>query len=87
MNCFDCYDSELQCTQMDIRSLQVFLSGLGIAFISKFAVATELKARTLVAVRVTGLNIKRELKVVYRKDKHLGNAARTFIEMAKKQRV
>jgi DNA-binding transcriptional LysR family regulator len=56
---------------------------VGHRFLSKFAVATELKAKTLVAVRVTGLNIKRELKIVYRKDKHLGNAARIFIEMAK----
>src|SRR5258706_12388764 len=59
-------------------------SGLGIAFISKFAVETELKAKTLVAVRVKGLNINRELKIVYRKDKHLGRAAQTFIEMARK---
>lgn len=58
-------------------------SGLGIAFISKFAVSTELKAKTLVAVPVTGLHIKRELKIVYRKDKHLSSAARSFIEMAK----
>ncbi len=59
-------------------------SGLGIAFISKFAVETELKAKSLVAVRVTGLDINRELKIVYRKDKHLGRAAQTFIEMARK---
>jgi DNA-binding transcriptional LysR family regulator len=57
-------------------------SGLGIAFISKFAVETELKARTLVAVRVRHLDIKRELKIVYRKDKHLSHAAQMFIEMA-----
>src|SRR5438132_7834443 len=57
-------------------------SGLGIAFISSFAVETELKAKSLVAVRVTGLDINRELKIVYRKDKHLGRAAQTFIEMA-----
>jgi DNA-binding transcriptional LysR family regulator len=59
-------------------------SGLGIAFISKFAVETELKAKSLVAVRVTGLDINRELKIVYRKDKHLGRAAQAFIEMARK---
>ena len=59
-------------------------SGLGIAFISKFAVETELKAKSLVAVRVKGLDINRELKIVYRKDKHLGRAAQTFIEMARK---
>jgi DNA-binding transcriptional LysR family regulator len=59
-------------------------SGLGIAFISKFAVETELKAKSLVAVCVNGLDINRELKIVYRKDKHLGRAAQTFIEMARK---
>jgi DNA-binding transcriptional LysR family regulator len=58
-------------------------SGLGIAFISKFAVETELKAKSLVAVRVQGLDIRRELKIVYRKDKHLARAAKTFIEMAR----
>lgn len=59
-------------------------SGLGIAFISSFAVETELKAKSLVAVCVKGLEISRELKIVYRKDKHLGRAAQTFIEMARK---
>ena len=61
-------------------------SGLGIAFISRFAVETELQARSLVAVRVSGLEIRRELKIVYRKDKHLGRAAQTFIEMAEKMK-
>lgn len=58
-------------------------SGLGIAFISRFAVETELKAKSLVAVRVRGLEIRRELKIVYRKDKHLGRAAQTFINLAR----
>ena len=58
-------------------------SGLGIAFISKFAVETELKAKSLVAVAVRGVDIRRELKIVYRKDKHLSRAARAFIEMAR----
>lgn len=59
-------------------------SALGIAFISRFAVEAELKAKSLGAVSVKGLDIKRELKIVYRKDKHLGRAAQTFIEMARK---
>ena len=46
------------------------LSGLGVAFISKFAVATELKAKALAAIRVRDLTIHRELKIVHRKDKH-----------------
>jgi DNA-binding transcriptional LysR family regulator len=58
-------------------------SGLGIAFISKFAVETELKAKSLVAVHVKGLDINRELKIVYRKDKHLSRAAHAFIEIAR----
>jgi DNA-binding transcriptional LysR family regulator len=58
-------------------------SGLGIAFISLFAVETELQAKSLVAVVVRGIDIRRELKIVHRKDKHLSRAARTFIEMAR----
>jgi LysR family transcriptional regulator, transcriptional activator of the cysJI operon len=58
-------------------------SGLGIAFISAFAVETELKARTLVAVNIRNLEIRRELKIVYRKDKHLSRAAQAFIEIAR----
>ena len=57
-------------------------SGLGIAFISKFAVESEVKAKTLAKIRIPKLTINRELKIVYRKDKHLGHAARTFIELA-----
>lgn len=61
-------------------------SGLGIAFISKFAVDTELKAKTLAAVRIPKLAINRELKIVYRRDKHLSRAARAFIEIANEER-
>ena len=57
-------------------------SGLGIAFISKFAVESELKAKTLETVQIPKLTINRELKIVHRKDKHLSRAARAFIEMA-----
>jgi DNA-binding transcriptional LysR family regulator len=60
-------------------------SGLGIAFISRFAIESELKAKTLVTLRIPKLSINRELKIVYRKDKHLSRAARSFIEMVKNQ--
>lgn len=56
-------------------------SGLGVAFISRFAVETELKAKTLVAVRVKDLSLNRELKIVHRKEKHLSRAAQVFIKM------
>jgi DNA-binding transcriptional LysR family regulator len=58
-------------------------NGLGIAFISGFAAATDLKAKTLVAVKIRNVEIRRELKIVYRKDKHLSRAAQAFIEMAR----
>jgi len=54
-------------------------NGLGLAFISAFAVETELQAKTLLAVKVQDLQIRRELKIVYRKDKHLSPAARAFV--------
>ena len=58
-------------------------SGLGIAFISAFAVVSELKAKTLVAVKIRNLEIRRELKIVYRKDKHLSPAAKAFLVSSK----
>lgn len=61
-------------------------SGLGVAFISKFAVETELKAKAIAAVRIQKLSISRELKIVYRRDKHLSRAARAFIEIANEER-
>ena len=39
--------------------------------------------KTLVAVKTRNLEIRREMKIVYRKDKHLSRAAQTFIDMAK----
>jgi DNA-binding transcriptional LysR family regulator len=59
-------------------------NGLGIAFISAFAAETDLKAKTLVAVKIRNVEIRRELKIVYRKDKHLSRAAQAFIEIARK---
>jgi DNA-binding transcriptional LysR family regulator len=58
-------------------------SGLGVALLSRYAVETELKAKTLAAVKVKDFSIHRELKIVYRKDKHLSRAAQVFIEVAR----
>jgi DNA-binding transcriptional LysR family regulator len=49
-------------------------NGLGIALISAFAAETDLQAKTLVAVKIRNLEIRRELKIVYRRDKHLSRA-------------
>ena len=58
-------------------------NGLGIAFISAFAVETELQAKTLVAIKIKALQISRDLKIVYRKDKHHSTAARAFLEASR----
>lgn len=57
-------------------------NGAGIAFVSRFVVEKELKAKTLTAVRVKGLRIKRDLRIVYRKDKHLSRSAQALIAVA-----
>jgi DNA-binding transcriptional LysR family regulator len=58
-------------------------NGLGIAFISAFAVETELQAKTLIAIKIKALKISRDLKIVYRKDKHHSTAARAFLEASR----
>jgi len=65
---------------------QAVQSGLGIAFISNFAIETELSAKTLIALKVKNLRIARELKIVHRKDKHLPRAAIEFIELARQSK-
>jgi DNA-binding transcriptional LysR family regulator len=56
--------------------------GLGIAFLSRFAVEMELKAKSLIALKIPGINISRELKIIYRKGRHLSRAATALIEAA-----
>ena len=65
---------------------QAVQSGLGVAFLSKFAIETELKAETLAVLRVKGLKVSRQLKIVRHRDKHLSNAAQSLIEMAGRRR-
>lgn len=57
---------------------------LGIAFISKFAVDRELRAKTLAVLRVKDLKVTRELKIVHLKEKHLSPAGIEFIELVKR---
>lgn len=58
--------------------------GLGISFISKFSVATELKAETLFSPKLKGVKIYRELKIIYRKGRHLSRAENVLIEMSQR---
>ncbi len=65
---------------------QAVISGLGVAFLSRSAIETELKAKSLVARRVRGVHIDRELRIIHRKGKHLSSAATALIEVARRMR-
>jgi DNA-binding transcriptional LysR family regulator len=62
---------------------QVVREGLGIAFLSRFAIEMELKAKSLAVLNVEGLSIHRELKIIYRKGKHLSAATGALIQTAR----
>lgn len=61
---------------------QAVASNLGIAFLSKLAMRTELLAGMLVAKTVKELTLVREMKIVHRRNKHLSRATSALIEMA-----
>ena len=61
---------------------QAVIGGLGIAFLSKFAIEMELKAKSLMAVKIRGVRINRELKIIHPNGRHLSRAAIALIETA-----
>lgn len=57
-------------------------AGVGVGFIARSNVRSELKAKVLAELKLADAHIARDLALVYRKDKDLGRAAQTFIEIA-----
>jgi LysR family transcriptional regulator, low CO2-responsive transcriptional regulator len=57
-------------------------AGVGVGFIARSNVRSDVKAKVLAELRVADANIARDLALVYRKDKELSRAAQTFIEIA-----
>lgn len=57
-------------------------AGVGVGFIARSNVDSEIKAKALAELRVADARIARDLALVYRKDKDLSRAAHTFIEIA-----
>lgn len=57
---------------------------VGIGFIARSSVAQETKAGTLAALPLSDATIRRELALVFRKDKALSRAALAFIDIAVK---
>jgi DNA-binding transcriptional LysR family regulator len=59
--------------------------GVGLAILPRLAVRDELKAGKLVEVPVKSMKIEKPLRLVYRREQNLSHAARSFLEMVRKQ--
>ncbi|HET9695460.1 MAG TPA: LysR family transcriptional regulator [Terriglobales bacterium] len=57
---------------------------VGVGFIGESTVQQEVEAGTLVALRIKEVHIRRDLGLIFRKDKALSRAALAFIEIAVK---
>jgi LysR family transcriptional regulator, transcriptional activator of the cysJI operon len=56
------------------------VAGLGVAFVSRYAIADELRAKRLRVVSVRGLRIRRHFHVIYDERRPLSASARAFVE-------
>jgi DNA-binding transcriptional LysR family regulator len=55
------------------------IAGLGVAFVSRYAIANELRAKRLRVMPVKGLRIRRHFHVIYDERRPLGASARAFV--------
>jgi DNA-binding transcriptional LysR family regulator len=60
---------------------QSVMAGLGVAFVSTYAVAGELRSRQLAVVRVRGLRIRRHFHVIHGEQRELSASARAFLPL------
>ncbi len=73
------YAMELDSSELLKRFVAV---DIGVGFISRSNVAEDVLAKVLVAVTLTDAHIRRDLALVFRKDKALSRAALAFIDIA-----
>ena len=59
---------------------------MGIGFISRSNVEEDVRAKALVAVAISDAHVRRDLALVFRKDKALSRAALAFIDIAVKHK-
>ena len=73
---------------MELESSEVLkrfvAANVGIGFIARSNALSDVKAKALAVVGIEGVNIRRDLALVFRKDKALSRAALAFIEIAVK---
>lgn len=60
-------------------------AGVGLGFIARSNIEEDIRAKALVAITLADVQIRRDLALVFRKDKSLSRAARAFMESALKQ--
>ena len=66
-----------------LQAIKQFVAmGNGVALVPEISVETELARRELIAIPVRELQVKRKLRLVYRKDASLSHAARAFLKVA-----
>jgi DNA-binding transcriptional LysR family regulator len=58
-------------------------AGVGVGFIARSNVQEDVRAGVLVAIPMADAQLRRDLALVFRKDKALSRAALAFIEIAK----
>jgi LysR family transcriptional regulator, low CO2-responsive transcriptional regulator len=59
-------------------------AGVGVGFIARSNIEEDIRAKALVAISLADVQIRRDLALVFRKDKSLSRAARAFMDSALK---
>jgi len=59
---------------------------VGVGFIARSNIEEDILAKALVAITLAGAQIRRDLALVFRKDKSLSRAAKAFMDIALKQK-
>jgi DNA-binding transcriptional LysR family regulator len=66
-----------------LQAIKQFVAmGNGVAFVPEISVENEIARGELVRIRVRELQLKRKLRLIYRKDANLSHAARAFLKVA-----
>jgi DNA-binding transcriptional LysR family regulator len=85
------YDHHLKPTfAMELDSSELLkrfvAAGVGVGFIARSNIEGDIRAKDLVAVTFADAQIRRDLAIVFRKDKSLSRAAKAFMEIAVKHK-
>ncbi len=66
-----------------LQAIKQFVAmGNGVAFVPEISVETEIARGELVRIPVRELQLKRKLRLIYRKDANLSHTARAFLKVA-----